>query len=119
MKQTVSVLVAILVLALAAPAGKTAEKKAPPWEKPLETGLFIYRENCIVCHEIDEAETRKLGPSLFRFFQNEKTPKTGIEPSEQYFRVKVQVGGDIMPAFQNKLTAREMNLLVEFVRSKK
>jgi len=97
-----------------------AERKAPPWEKrSRNAALHLYRDNCVVCHDIDSAETRKMAPSLFRFFQNEKTPLTAVEPSEQYFRVKVQFGGDIMPAFQGKITDKQLDMIVEFVRSKK
>lgn len=110
-----------LLLSLAAAPAAAAEKtqrKPPPWEKPLRAGLSLFRANCAVCHEVHKAESDKFGPPLFRFFQNELTPLTKIEVSEAYFRVKIQVGGAVMPAFQNKLRERELDLLVAYVRSK-
>ena len=72
------------VVSLLVLAGATsgAEKKLPPWEKPLHVGRYLYLENCSVCHEINKAETNKLGPTLFRLFQNEKLPFSGGKPSE-------------------------------------
>ncbi len=96
-----------------------AEKKPPPWEKPLRVGRYLYLENCSVCHEINKPETNKLGPTLFRLFQNEKLPFSGGKPSEPYVRIKIQFGGDVMPPFVNKLTDEQIDQLMAFIRSKK
>lgn len=96
-----------------------ADKKAPPWEKPLQKGRYLYLQNCSVCHEINKPETGKLGPSLFRMYQNEKLPLSGGTPSEEYFRIKVMFGGDVMPPYVNRLSEEEIRLLSDFVRSKK
>jgi mono/diheme cytochrome c family protein len=96
-----------------------ADKTAPPWEKPLLRGRYLYLSNCSVCHEINKAESKKLGPSLFRMYQNEKLPLSGGTPSEEYFRIKVMFGGDVMPAYVNRLSEEEIQLLSDFVRSKK
>ena len=95
-----------------------AEKPAPPWEKNNKLGRALYRENCSVCHEINKKETKKMGPTMFRFFQNEESPLPDKE-REQYFRIRVQFGGDIMPAFRTTLSARQLDLIVAYVRSKK
>jgi mono/diheme cytochrome c family protein len=100
-------------------AALAADKKAPPWEKPLQKGRYLYLQNCSVCHEINKPETTKLGPSLFRMYQNEKLPFSGGTPSEEYFRIKVMFGGDVMPAFVNRLNEQEIKLLSDFVRSRK
>ena len=109
-------LVSLLVLTSATAA---AEKKPPPWEKPLQVGRYLYLENCSVCHEINKPETTKLGPSLFRLFQNEKLPFSGGKPSAPYVRIKIQFGGDVMPAFVSKLTDEQIDRLMAFIRSKK
>ena len=57
--------------------------------------------------------------SLFRLFQNEKLPFSGGKPSEPYVRIKIQFGGDVMPAFVNKLTDEQIDRLIAFIRSKK
>lgn len=111
---TVRLVFALLFWCVAAPA-ETAKEKAD-----LRTGMYLYREQCIVCHDIDkpQADTRKMAPSMHRFFQNELTPMTKVPVSEAYFRVKVQFGGDLMPAYVNKLTERQLDLLTDYVRSR-
>ena len=110
--------IALLMLGAAAHPLE-AETKAPPWERPLEVGRNLYRENCIVCHDIDKAETKKLGPSLFRLFQNEKLPFSGGTPNEPYVDIKIQFGGDVMPAFVNKLSSARIKKIIEYIRSQK
>lgn len=111
------ILGAVLAIAAASPA---ADKAPPPWEKPRESGRDLYRENCIVCHEIEQADDKgKLGPSLHRLFQNEKLPASGGVPNEPYVRVKIQFGGDVMPPFTNRLTDEEIGTIINYIRSKK
>ena len=86
-------------------------------EAPLAKGRDLYRENCIVCHDIDKAETRKIGPSMFRLFQNEKLPFSGGTPSEEYVNFKIQLGGDVMPAFTGRLTPQQIDLIVDYIKS--
>ena len=106
----------LLLGAAASPLG--ASSKVPPWEKPFQVGRNLYRENCIVCHDINKAETKKLGPSLFRLFQNEKLPFSGGTPSEPYVDIKIQFGGDVMPAFVNKLTPGQIKQIIEYIRTR-
>lgn len=95
-----------------------AAERPPPWEKPLERrGQALYREHCVVCHEIEQADSKgKLGPSMHRLFQNEQLPSSGGVPNEPYVRVKIQYGGDVMPAYVNRLSEREIDTLIEFIR---
>jgi mono/diheme cytochrome c family protein len=109
---------ALLALALAA-ALPAQEKKPPPWEKPLEVGRALYRENCIVCHDIEQAETKKIGPSLFRLFQNETLPSSGGKPSIEYVRVKTQFGGQEMPAFIQRLTTGQIDQIIGYIETKR
>ncbi len=111
----------LLLLAALLPlcAASAAERKAPPWEKPLAAGRQLYRDNCIVCHAIEPDKPAKIGPNLFRFFQNELTPLTKAAPTEAYMRIKIQFGGDLMPAYVGRLSERNMDRLVEYIRSRK
>jgi mono/diheme cytochrome c family protein len=109
----------LLLAALACTAALAADKNPPPWEKPLQKGRYLYLQNCSVCHEINKPKSAKLGPSLFRLYQNEKLPLSGGTPSEEYFRIKVMFGGDVMPPYTNRLSEEEIRLLSDFVRSKK
>ena len=110
---------AFVLAAALAPALAAADRKPPPWEKPLQVGRYLYLQNCSVCHEINKAETKKLGPSLFRLFQNEKLPFSGGKPSVEYVRIKTQFGGDVMPAFVNKLTAGQISKIIAYIQTKK
>lgn len=110
--------ICFVLLALALPVIVTgAERKAPPWEKPGVAGRQLYRDNCVVCHAIEADKPAKLGPNLHRFFQNELTPLTKAEPSEAYLRIKIQFGGDLMPAYVSRLSERNIDKIVEYIRS--
>ena len=95
-----------------------ADKKTPPWEKNKYLGQDLYREHCVVCHDIDKKESKKPGPSLYHLFQNEKLPLTGGKPSRDYVVVKVKFGGQLMPPFIKRMTDVEINTLVDYIESK-
>ena len=105
-------------LALLLPASG-AERQPPPWEKSNHVGRALYRENCIVCHDIERAETKKLGPALFRLFQNEKLPFSGGKPSVEYVRIKIQFGGDVMPPYVNRLNTSQIEDIIAYIKTKK
>ena len=110
----------VLLLALVSVA-LGANRKTPPWEKnPLSAGEDLYRENCIVCHDIDkdQKETRKPGPSLNRLLKNEKLPLSGGKPNRDYVVVKIKFGGQLMPPFIKRLSDPEINKLVAYLESK-
>ncbi len=117
MRRLVVGIIAIgLLLALPVAA---ADRKPPPWEKSNHIGRALYRENCIVCHDIEAAETKKLGPSLFRLFQNKKLPFTGGKPRVEYVRIKIQFGGDVMPPFVNRLDPAGIEKIIAYIKTKK
>ena len=102
----------VAVLALA------AQKEAPPWEKPpTEAGRILFLENCTICHEANKPETKKMGGSLYRFFQKEDSPLPPAQ-REPYFRIKVMLGSSKMPSFRTRLTPHQIDLLIQFIRSK-
>jgi mono/diheme cytochrome c family protein len=107
-----------LVLMLA--AGLPAADHAPlPWEKDrLRTGQVLYRENCAVCHDIEKAQSKKLGPSFYRLFQREKMPIAKVKPNRDYIKVRVQFGGPLMPAFRQRLKTDQIETLIDYIASK-
>lgn len=107
-------------LFLAAASGMfAADRIPPPWEKPLRSGRYLYRENCSVCHEINRPrQGKKFGPSLFRLFQNEKLPLTRGKPTEEYVASKIRKGGPVMPAFGDYLNDRQIGDVIEYIRTK-
>ena len=90
--------------------------RAIPWEKNrIKTGQALYREHCIVCHDIDTDDSKKIGPTLFRVFQREKMPRSKVKPSRQYIAGKIRVGGPLMPSFAKKLTSDSVDLVVDYI----
>ena len=97
------------------------QKRALPWEKNQQlVGQALYRENCVVCHDIDksQAESKKLGPSFKQLFQREKMPLANQKPSREYITVRVRFGGAVMPAFAKKMTPAEIEMLIDYIQSK-
>jgi len=95
------------------------ERRPPPWEKNrLEIGQALYRENCVVCHDIDKIESRKYGPSFYRLFQRDKMPLSKMKPNREYIKVRVKFGGALMPAFRRTLTDADIDMLIDYLASK-
>jgi mono/diheme cytochrome c family protein len=105
-------------LILAATACLAADRKTPPWEKSRHLGQDLYREHCVVCHDLDGKKTKKPGPSLHRLFKNEKLPFSGGKPSRDYVVVKIKFGGDLMPPFIKRMTDAEIAVLVDYIERK-
>ena len=95
-----------------------ADKKLPPWEKPVQQGRYLYLEHCSVCHEINKPESEKAGPVLHQVFEKEQMPFSGLPVSEEYIEIKMKVGGGIMPSFMTVLTEDEIDKIVAFMRTK-
>ena len=100
--------------------GSAADRPKIPWEKnPQRAGQALYRENCVVCHDIDIAQSRKLGPSFFQLFQREKMPLGNMKPNRDYIKVRVKFGGPLMPAFRQSLNERQIDTLIDYIASTK
>jgi mono/diheme cytochrome c family protein len=104
---------------------KPTEQKQPqrqlPWEKDrLQIGQALYRENCIVCHDIDVPYEKsiKQGPSFNQLFAKDAMPESGVSVEREYIRTLIRFGGGIMPAFQKKMTPAQMDLIIDFIASK-
>src|ERR1700724_1832892 len=107
----------MLVMSLAAVL--SAASQPPPWEKNrLRIGQSLYRENCVVCHDIDRQQSKKLGPSFFQLFKREKMPLSSMKPNRDYIKVRVKFGGALMPAFRQFLSEAEINTLIDYIESK-
>ena len=100
-----------------------AEQTLPPWEKPgtvTRLGEYLYREHCTVCHDIDKDQkaTRKIGPSLNHLFKNPRLPLSKGRPSRDYVKVRIQYGGEIMPAFMKRMNDEQIAALLAYLESK-
>ena len=110
----------VCAAALAAAANLVAAGRRPvPWERNhLLIGQALYRENCVVCHDIDRQQSKKPGPSFYQLFQRTQMPIAKMKPSREYIKVRVKFGGALMPAFRQWLTDREMDTLIDYIASK-
>jgi mono/diheme cytochrome c family protein len=96
-----------------------ADRVSLPWEKErLRVGQALYRENCVVCHDIDKAQSKKLGPSFYRLFQRQRMPISKSKPNREYIKVRVQFGGPIMPAFRQQLSAEQIEALIDYIAAR-
>jgi mono/diheme cytochrome c family protein len=90
-----------------------------PWEKNrLKIGQAIYRENCVVCHAVEAGSSNKLGPSFYHLFQRDKMPQGNAKPERVLIAGKIRVGGKLMPAFAKKLTAADIDAVLDYMQSK-
>ena len=99
-----------------------ADQGTPPWEKPGATALLgqsLYRENCAVCHDIDKDQksTRKIGPSLNHLFKNQRLPLSKGRPSRDYVKIRIQYGGQVMPAFMKRINDEQIAALLAYLES--
>jgi mono/diheme cytochrome c family protein len=96
-----------------------AERRPIPWEKNhLRIGQTLYRENCVVCHDIDKAQSGKLGPSFYQLFKRDKMPLASMKPNRDYIKVRVRFGGQLMPSFRQWLSESEIDTLIDYIASK-
>jgi mono/diheme cytochrome c family protein len=96
-----------------------AGRTAPPWENPIREGRSLYLDNCSVCHTIDgPKQGKKLGPSLYRLFQNEKLPLSHGKPTDVYVTGKIKGGGFVMPSFRTYLSDAQIRMLLTYIRSR-
>ena len=104
-------------LALLLAAGLAAADQRPiPWEKNrLRIGQALYRDNCVVCHDNDKPQSKKMGPSFYKLFERDRMPIAKMKPSREYIKVRIQFGGAIMPAFRKWLTDREIETLIDYI----
>jgi mono/diheme cytochrome c family protein len=90
-----------------------------PWEKNrLKIGQAIYRENCVVCHDVEAESSNKLGPSFYHLFQRDKMPQSNAKPERLLIAGKIRVGGKLMPSFAKKLTSADIDALLDYLQSK-
>jgi mono/diheme cytochrome c family protein len=96
-----------------------AERRPPPWEKNrLEIGRALYRENCVVCHDIERMASKQYGPSFYRLFQRDKMPLSDMKPNREYIKMRVKFGGTLMPAFRRTLPDADIDMLIDYLASK-
>ncbi|SPE30156.1 hypothetical protein SBA6_1220008 [Candidatus Sulfopaludibacter sp. SbA6] len=100
---------ALILLATAAAAQQ---------RQPQRIGQALYRDNCVVCHDIDKPQSKKLGPGFYQLFKRDKMPLSSMKPNREYIKVRVKFGGPLMPAFRQWLSDAEIDTLIDYIQSK-
>ena len=111
----------ILTILLAASLGAAlaADRRPLPWDKKNNlAGQALYRENCVVCHEIDRPQATKLGPTFYQLFKRDTMPIMKAKPNREYIKVRVKFGGPLMPAFRDRLSDPEIDTLIDYIASR-
>jgi mono/diheme cytochrome c family protein len=110
---------AFYVVAAGVSLCSAADRTLPPWEKNhLRAGQALYRENCVVCHDIDGFPSKKPGPSFHQLFKREKMPISNAKPNREYIKVRVKFGGPMMPAFRQSLSETQIDTLIDYMVSR-
>jgi cytochrome c len=83
-------------------------------EKRTSAGQKLFQQ-CIGCHSALTGE-EKVGPSLKGLFKRRKL-LNGTPANEGSIRLKIKNGGDGMPSYEQTLSAKELDQLIEYLKS--
>jgi len=113
---TAGVVVALSLLPpTAAFSGRKKSDAAP------SDGKALFDRNCKMCHNADKA-VAKVGPGLKDLFKNQELPSTRRPATEANVRAQIEQGNPHakpmgMPGFANKLSDREMQALLDYLKT--
>jgi cytochrome c len=102
----------VAVVTLVASGGVAAHQGTRTKSTPTGRRLF---EQCIGCHSAGTGEKR-VGPSLKGLFRRSQLVN-GTPANEQSIRLKIKNGGDGMPSYEQTLSAKELDQLIEYLKS--
>jgi cytochrome c2 len=73
-------------------------------------------QQCSGCHSVDTSEKR-VGPSLKSLFHKHELAN-GSPANERTIRRKIRYGGDGMPAYERIFSAKELDDLIAYLKSR-
>jgi len=79
-------------------------------------GQALYKKHCNMCHFPDKAD-KKMGPGLKDLLKNTELPLSKKPASVEVVREQINKGSKAMPAFGKKLSAKEMDALMEYLKT--
>jgi cytochrome c len=82
-------------------------------ENSTSAGQRLFQQ-CIGCHSTETGE-KKVGPSLRGLFKKRKL-LNGTAANERSIRLKIRTGGDGMPSYEQILTPKELDRLIEYLK---
>ncbi|MGM0453444.1 MAG: c-type cytochrome [Thermodesulfobacteriota bacterium] len=86
-------------------------------QSPVEKGMALFKETgCGNCHYTDSRET-KIGPGLAGLFGRNALPESGEPVSEASVRVQIKTPYDRMPAFGDRLSDAQIDLIIQYLKT--
>ncbi len=79
-------------------------------------GEAVFKKNCTMCHYPDKAD-KKLGPGLKDLMKNKELPSSHKPATEANIREQIEKGSAKMPGFGKKLSAEEIDNLMEYLKT--
>jgi cytochrome c len=77
-------------------------------------GLRVFQQ-CSGCHSVETSE-KKVGPSLKGLFRRREL-LNGMPANERAIRLKIKNGGGGMPSYDQVLSAKELEQLIDYLKS--
>ena len=107
--------IAVLIAGLLGVSSAAKEKKGKtaPADDPVAQGEALFKKNCNMCHYPDKPD-KKIGPGMQDLFKNKELPGTHRETAEGTVREQIEKGDKKMPAFENKLSAEEIESVIAY-----
>ena len=103
-----AVLLAVASRAWQAPHSDEASPEREAW--------YLVRHRCFLCHNIDQPGT-KFAPSLRDFFEREDARLINGKPvNDQTVSELIAEGTSNMPAFKHTLNARQIHLILRYLK---
>jgi len=102
----------VAAVTLVASGGVTAHQSTRTKSPSAGQRLF---QQCNGCHSAETYE-KKVGPSLKGLFKKREL-LNGTPVSEGSIRLKIKNGGDGMPSYEQTLSAKELDQLIEYLKS--
>ena len=81
-------------------------------------GEELFEQHCLDCHEMPNPDLKKQPPKLEGLFHS-KTLPSGAPATDQQVRKTIIEGRGTMPAFDGRLSERDVNDLVRYLHALK
>ena len=78
-------------------------------------GARLYHDNCAECHDNPQPDLHKQPPNLHGLFAKSALP-SGAPANDEQVRKEIVEGIGTMPAFDQRLTDRDVDRLVKYLR---
>ena len=95
-----------------------SQQAGPPLSERAQKGKALFNDRCFVCHDVDSARVKPLGPTLNGLFKRDKLV-VGKPVTEENVKEVIKTGPTPgMPAFQYTLSDQEIADVVEYLKVK-